>query len=127
MIDRYAKYLILVIVTGWIIGARECAAATPFTPRHADPVQEFWRWRAVFLSSEFELGRWLFEIGKSRHASNACSNASINDAIRNFPMSELDALESQEVSLFDIVFRWSTRYNQVCLPGRYKSHHKSRD
>ncbi len=48
-------------------------------------------------------------------------------AIRNFPMSELDALESQGVSLFDIVFRWSTRYNQVCLPGRYKSHHKIRD
>ena len=46
MIDQYAKYLILVILTGWIIGARECAAATPFTPRHSDPVQEFWRWRA---------------------------------------------------------------------------------
>lgn len=46
MIDQYAKCLILVIVTGWIIGVRECAAATPFTPRHADPVQEFWRWRA---------------------------------------------------------------------------------
>ena len=46
MIDQYSKYLILVILVGWIIGARECAAATPFTPRHADPVQEFWRWRA---------------------------------------------------------------------------------
>ena len=46
MIDQYAKCLILVILVGWIIGARECAAATPFTPRHADPVQEFWRWRA---------------------------------------------------------------------------------
>lgn len=27
MIDQYAKYLILVILAGWIIGARECAAA----------------------------------------------------------------------------------------------------
>ena len=43
MIDRYAKCLILVILTGWIAGARECAAATPYTPRYADPVQEFWR------------------------------------------------------------------------------------
>ena len=43
MIDRYAKHLIIVILAGWIMGARECAAATPFTPRHADPVQEFWR------------------------------------------------------------------------------------
>ena len=46
MIDQYAKCLILVILVGWLIGGRECAAATPFTPRHADPVQEFWRWRA---------------------------------------------------------------------------------
>ena len=46
MIDQYAKCLILVIFVGWIIDARECAAATPFTPRHSDPVQEFWRWRA---------------------------------------------------------------------------------
>ena len=29
-----------------VTGARECAAATPFTPRYADPVQAFWRWRA---------------------------------------------------------------------------------
>ena len=46
MIDRYAKCLILVILAGWIMDTRECAAAAPFTPRHADPVQEFWRWRA---------------------------------------------------------------------------------
>ena len=46
MIDQYVKYLILVILVGWIMGVRECAAATPYTPRHADPVQEFWRWRA---------------------------------------------------------------------------------
>ena len=46
MIDKYAKCLILVILMGWLIDARECAAATPFTPRHSDPVQEFWRWRA---------------------------------------------------------------------------------
>ena len=46
MIDQYAKCLILVILLGWITGARECAAATPYTPRHSDPVQEFWRWRA---------------------------------------------------------------------------------
>ena len=58
MIDQYAKCLILVIVAGWIMGARECAAATPFTPRHSDPVQEFWRWRAVFCraSSSWDVG-----------------------------------------------------------------------
>ena len=46
MIDQYTKFLILVVLSSWIIGTRECVTATPFTPRHADPVQEFWRWRA---------------------------------------------------------------------------------
>jgi len=41
MNDQYAKYLILVI----LVGASACFGATPFTPRHPDPVQEPWRWR----------------------------------------------------------------------------------
>ena len=42
MIDQYAKYLILLT----LVGASACFAATPFTPRHPDPVQESWRWRS---------------------------------------------------------------------------------
>ena len=42
MIDQYAKCLILLI----LLGASACFAATPFTPRHPDPVQESWRWRS---------------------------------------------------------------------------------
>ena len=42
MIDQYAKCLILLI----LLGASACFAATPFTPRHPDPVHESWRWRS---------------------------------------------------------------------------------
>ena len=42
MIDQYAKCLILLI----LLGAGACFAATPFTPRHPDPVHESWRWRS---------------------------------------------------------------------------------
>ena len=42
------------------------------------------------------------------------------------PRLKLVGFTGYWVSLFDIVFRWSTRYNQVCLPERYKSHHKIR-
>ena len=42
MIDQYAKCLILLI----LMGASACFAATPFTPRHPDPVHESWRWRS---------------------------------------------------------------------------------
>ena len=45
MINQYAKCLILLMLVGWIMGGGECVAATPYTPRHADPVQESWRWR----------------------------------------------------------------------------------
>ena len=42
MIDQYTKCLILLI----LVGASVCFAATPFTPRHPDPVHESWRWRS---------------------------------------------------------------------------------
>ena len=42
MIDQYAKCLILLM----LVGASACFAATPFTPRHPDPVHESWRWRS---------------------------------------------------------------------------------
>ena len=38
---KYAKCLILLM----LVGASACFAATPFTPRHPDPVHESWRWR----------------------------------------------------------------------------------
>ena len=36
MINQYAKCLILLM----LVGAGACFAATPFTPRHPDPVHE---------------------------------------------------------------------------------------
>ena len=39
---KYAKCLILLM----LVGASACFAATPFTPRHPDPVHESWRWRS---------------------------------------------------------------------------------
>ncbi len=42
MIDQYTKCLILLI----LVGSSVCFAATPFTPRHPDPVHESWCWRS---------------------------------------------------------------------------------